>query len=165
MTEAQKKAQQKSDKSNTRQVVLKLNVTSDADILAKLDSVDNRQGYIKSLIREQMRKDEQMTIDTIRMLIQPIARKYKIRRISLFGSFARGEEDRLSDVDLLIEGGDFRGLLEFSDMKDRFSEALGRNVDLVMAEAMQKDQSRSGKRFRENVEKDKIVVYEQYENI
>ena len=161
MTEAQKKAQQKYDKSNTRQVVLKLNVTSDADILAKLDSVENRQGYIKSLIREQMRKDEQMTIDTIRMLIQPIARKYKIRRISLFGSFARGEEDRLSDVDLLIEGGDFRGLLEFSDMKDRFSEALGRNVDLVMAEAMQKDQSRSGKRFRENVEKDKIVVYEQ----
>ena len=161
MTEAQKKAQQKYDKSNTRQVVLKLNVTSDADILAKLDSVENRQGYIKSLIREQMRKDEQMTIDTIRMLIQPIARKHKIRRISLFGSFARGEENRLSDVDLLIEGGDFRGLLEFSDMKDRFSEALGRNVDLVMAEAMQKDQSRSGKRFRENVEKDKIVVYEQ----
>lgn len=39
------------DKQNTRQIRLKLNLKTDADILEKLSEVDNKQGYIKSLIR------------------------------------------------------------------------------------------------------------------
>ena len=53
-TEAQKRAQKKYDEANRdkfRIVNLKLNRASDADIIDKLESVDNIQGYIKSLIR------------------------------------------------------------------------------------------------------------------
>lgn len=39
------------DASNTRSVKMKLNNRTDADIIAHLDSLDNVQGYIKSLIR------------------------------------------------------------------------------------------------------------------
>lgn len=46
------KAQEKYDKANTVQVRLKLNKKTDADIIEKLDSVDNKQGYIKTLIRK-----------------------------------------------------------------------------------------------------------------
>ena len=47
VTKSQLKAQYKYDKDNTKQIVLKLNLTSDADILAMLDSQPNKQGYIK----------------------------------------------------------------------------------------------------------------------
>lgn len=53
-TKAQLKAQAKYDKANTKQVMLKLNRTTDADILAKLAEVDNVQGYIKQLIRRDI---------------------------------------------------------------------------------------------------------------
>lgn len=44
------------DANNTRQIRLKLNTKTDADILRRLDSVDNKQGYIKELIRRDMAK-------------------------------------------------------------------------------------------------------------
>jgi hypothetical protein len=53
-TEAQLKASRKYDQQNTRLIQLKLNKKTDADILEKLDSVENRQGYIKHLIRKDM---------------------------------------------------------------------------------------------------------------
>lgn len=39
------------DAAHTRQIVLKLNRRTDADILRKLDEQPNKQGYIKQLIR------------------------------------------------------------------------------------------------------------------
>ena len=56
-TEAQKRAKNKYDSKNTKQVMLKLNKKTDADILGKLDAVGNRQGYIKELIRKDIAED------------------------------------------------------------------------------------------------------------
>ena len=56
-TDAQKRAVMKYDATNTRQIKLKLNEKTDADILAHLDSLDNVQGYIKRLIREDMERN------------------------------------------------------------------------------------------------------------
>lgn len=42
------------DKKHTKGVYLKLNKETDKDILKKLNEVDNKQGYIKSLIRKDM---------------------------------------------------------------------------------------------------------------
>jgi hypothetical protein len=53
-SEAQKKAVEKYDKANTVQIKFKFNVNTDADILEKLNSVENKQGYIKELIRADM---------------------------------------------------------------------------------------------------------------
>lgn len=39
------------DAEHTRQVILKLNRRTDADILRKLDEQPNKQGYIKQLVR------------------------------------------------------------------------------------------------------------------
>ena len=50
-TEAQRRAKEKYDAKNTVQVKLKLNSKTDADIIEKLESVDNKQGFIKELIR------------------------------------------------------------------------------------------------------------------
>ena len=51
LTEAQKRAIAKYDKANTRQIHLKLNIRTDADVIKALDDAESKQGYIKGLIR------------------------------------------------------------------------------------------------------------------
>lgn len=55
-SEAQKQASARYDAANTRQIKLKLNTKTDADILGFLDRLENIQGYIKGLIRQDMKK-------------------------------------------------------------------------------------------------------------
>ena len=55
-SEARKRANAKYDAAHTVQVKLKLNTTTDADVIGKLDQVDSKQGYIKELIREDMKR-------------------------------------------------------------------------------------------------------------
>ena len=45
----------KYDKENTKRVFIKLNKNTDKDILDYLESVQNKQGYIKELIRKDMK--------------------------------------------------------------------------------------------------------------
>ena len=53
-TEAMKQAIKRYDGKNTKQLMLKLNVKTDADVLKKLEEVGNKQGYIKELIRRDL---------------------------------------------------------------------------------------------------------------
>lgn len=46
------------DEHNTVQIKLKLNKATDADILARLEEVASKQGYIKELIRKDIKKEE-----------------------------------------------------------------------------------------------------------
>lgn len=55
-TQAQRDACARYDKTHTRGLYLKLNNITDADIIDKLDSIDNKQGYIKNLIRNDIKK-------------------------------------------------------------------------------------------------------------
>jgi len=60
-----------------------------------------------------------------------------VRRIALFGSFARAEPQADSDVDLLVEflpgGKTFDRFMHLADLLERL---LGRRVDLVTVEAL-----------------------------
>ena len=59
-SKAQLRAQAKYDKDNTVQVKLKLNKKTDKDIIIRLAAADNVQGYIKELIRADIRADNQI---------------------------------------------------------------------------------------------------------
>ncbi len=62
--------------------------------------------------------------------------KLGVKSVSIFGSFARGEERLDSDVDILVE---FRGRATFDrymDTKFYLEELLGRKVDLVTPKAI-----------------------------
>ncbi len=161
VTEAKKRANSKYDKVHTQSVILKLNKQTDADVLAMLDSKDNRQGYIKELIRNDMRNSgDTLTNEAITYLVRPVAKKYGIDRIYLFGSYARGEATKKSDVDLLIDGGSIESLFDLIRLENAFESALGKNVDVVQKSTIQNDNSRSGRRFRDHFERDKVLVYE-----
>ena len=53
-TQAVRDAQNRYNRKNVRQVILKLNRKTDDDILGWLDEQANKQGYIKDLIRADM---------------------------------------------------------------------------------------------------------------
>lgn len=55
VSESQKESNKKYDKNNTKQIKLKLNLKTDKDVLDKLNSVGNKQGYIKKLIRNDIK--------------------------------------------------------------------------------------------------------------
>lgn len=59
ISEAQKRASEKYDLTHTKQIKLKLNLETDKDILERLDEVDNKQGYIKGLIRDDIKKGQE----------------------------------------------------------------------------------------------------------
>ena len=50
------------------------------------------------------------TIDEIKNIVTPIAEKYQIAQVYLFGSFARGDFDEQSDIDIRIEKGNLKGM-------------------------------------------------------
>ena len=56
MTEKKLTPQQKYDSFHTKRYNIKLNLETDADIIARLKSVESMQGYIKRLIREDIAK-------------------------------------------------------------------------------------------------------------
>lgn len=159
VTQAQLKAQAKYDKKNTQQIALKLNVKHDADILAKLQNVANKQGYIKDLVRKDMR-DQMHTksLDSIKFLLLPVVHRYGIKSVSVFGSYARKEAKPTSDVDLLIDGGNYKGLVEYMNMIDEMRSVLGRNVDVVTQASLDRSRTKADLLFKNNVEKERVVL-------
>ena len=58
-SEAKARANARYNAANTRQVALRLNTRTDADVLERLDSLkgESKMGYIKRLIREDMERE------------------------------------------------------------------------------------------------------------
>ena len=160
-TEAQRKASAKYDKEHTKSMLFKFNTTNDADILAKLDAVGNKQGYIKSLIREDISgHGSVLSTDAIRLMILPVAQKYGITKATLFGSYARGEATEGSDIDILIECDSIRNMKDYLALEEGLRSAIGKKVDLVMADALRSENTRAARRLIEHIEKDQVIVYE-----
>ena len=76
----------------------------------------------------------------LRDLKPELERRFGVRRIGVFGSVARGEEDAGSDVDVLVELEEPIGW-ELVDLQDRLEEVLGRRVDLVTVGALRDEVS------------------------
>jgi predicted nucleotidyltransferase len=66
-------------------------------------------------------------------------KEFGVRSMALFGSFARGEAKRTSDIDILVEFDRPVGLFEFARLKLYLEEMLGRKVDLVTPEALRNE--------------------------
>lgn len=68
--------------------------------------------------------------DTRRKIIS-ILRKNGIVKAGIFGSYARGEAKKNSDIDILIKYKGKKSLLDMSGLKIELEEKLGKKVDLV----------------------------------
>lgn len=61
---------------------------------------------------------------------------YRVSRLGIFGSFARGEAKESSDIDILVEFSDSVDIFHFIRLQYHLTEILGRRVDLVTPDAL-----------------------------
>lgn len=78
------------------------------------------------------------------------AKKYEIKKLFLFGSRARGDFQRASDIDLAVQGGD---ITQFALDVDEFTSTLLK-YDIVDLDSI------SQKDFFLSIEKEGILLYE-----
>ncbi|MCM1096755.1 MAG: nucleotidyltransferase domain-containing protein [Ruminococcus flavefaciens] len=70
------------------------------------------------------------TIKDIENLVKPIAQKYKVKEIYLFGSYARGEANEGSDLDFLVYGGENFKLTMIFSLAEELRKVLKKDVDV-----------------------------------
>ena len=66
-------------------------------------------------------------------------KKFGVSSLSIFGSVARDEARKNSDIDILVDFEKPIGLFEFARLQMYLEETLGRKVDLVTPEALRKE--------------------------
>ncbi|NTU59673.1 MAG: hypothetical protein HGA98_01290 [Deltaproteobacteria bacterium] len=97
-------------------------------------------------------------LDELREKILPLLLPCGVRRVALFGSFARGEETEDSDVDILVDlkgpGERPRLGLKWFALEGELSRRLGRDVELVTERSL-------SRYVRPYVEKDMVTLYEE----
>lgn len=69
--------------------------------------------------------------DNLKNDILSIIRKYKINKASIFGSYARGEANNQSDIDILIESDNISSLMELARIKRELEDKLNLDVDIL----------------------------------
>lgn len=102
------------------------------------------------------------TIEEITRRVTPVAKKYKLAAVYLFGSYARGEATAESDVDLLVDttGAGLDTLLKLGGLYSDLEDALEISIDLVTVDAMEQPTTRrSTLHFREAVKQERKMIY------
>lgn len=73
---------------------------------------------------------------SLKGVLPELEESYSVKTLGVFGSYARGETRRRSDLDLLVEFSRAPTMFEFVRLQQHLSELLGIKVDLVMKSAL-----------------------------
>lgn len=94
-----------------------------------------------------------MTTLAIKKKIIPILKRQGVLKAAIFGSFARGEETKNSDLDLLVRMPKNKTFLDMAGLKVELEDKLGRDVDLVEYDTIRP-------LIKDQVLRDKKEIYE-----
>ena len=93
------------------------------------------------------------SLEHIARQIKPLAEKYRVQEIYLFGSYARGEADENSDLDFLVYGGEkFKRTMIFA-LAEELRELLKKKVDVFEIHELNQESD-----FYKTVMKEKVLV-------
>ena len=93
------------------------------------------------------------SIDEMRQIVQPIAAKYGVERIFLFGSRAKGSNTLNSDIDFRLDKGAVTGAFTLCRLYSELSEAFQAKVDLLTTGSL--DES-----FLREIKEDEVLIYD-----
>lgn len=96
------------------------------------------------------------TLDEIREIAVPIAKRHQLRQLSLFGSYARGEATAQSDLDFRADVPDGFGMFQMSALQDDLENAFHKQIDVVTPGML--DDSLSAD-LALNVLEDEVILY------
>lgn len=92
------------------------------------------------------------SLKEIRQIVTPIAEKYKVQSVRLFGSYARNEAGPKSDLDFVIERGELKSLLQIGGFQEDLAEAFRKKIDIVAADSLSDD-------FKKRIQSYEVSVY------
>ncbi len=102
------------------------------------------------------------TVEEIIKRITPVAIKYQLPAVYLFGSYARGTATETSDIDLLVDttGTSVKSLFALGALYCDMEDALGKPIDLITVSALEQNpQMQSDINFRNTVWKERVELY------
>ena len=95
------------------------------------------------------------TINDIKKLLGEILRQTDVERAILFGSYAKNNQTKTSDIDILIDSkGKIKGL-KFYALIDIIKETFDKDVDVI-----EKAEVDEGSEIEREIEQTGVVVYE-----
>lgn len=97
--------------------------------------------------------DTVFTLENIITMVKPIAEKYQVQQIYLFGSYARGEADINSDLDFLVYGGENFKLTKIFALAEELREVLNKKVDVFEIHEINTDSD-----FYNTIMKERLLV-------
>lgn len=107
------------------------------------------------------------TIEEIKELIYNTLKKYGIEKAYIFGSYARGESNQQSDVDIMIKKGNLKTLLQLSALAYEIEQILQKQIDIVIEETYTDDINYDSETiklakniFYNEVKKERLNIYE-----
>jgi predicted nucleotidyltransferase len=93
------------------------------------------------------------SVDELRSIVAPVAERYGVDKVYLFGSAARGDHGEKSDYDFCIELGRIRDLFALSEFFQDLRDAVGYEIDLVDMKAAKPD-------LLGNILSEGVILYE-----
>lgn len=95
------------------------------------------------------------SVEEITERVRPVAEKFGLGGVYLFGSYARGDATEESDVDILVDTAGVRGMYIIEELHEGFSKALEKEVDIVPLDMLPEDRNTpSFERFIREIELD-----------
>jgi len=91
-------------------------------------------------------------IRELKKIISPVLKRNDVKKLSVFGSVARGEDKIGSDIDLLVKFNGQKGLASLIGLKIELENKLNRKVDINTYNSV-------SPLLKERIEKDEIIVY------
>ena len=99
-------------------------------------------------------REKPYTIAELQSLIHPVAERYGVARVLLFGSYARGDAELGSDIDLRIDNGAIKDYFELSGFHQELEDALSGTVDVLTTGSLEE-------KFLSRIAKEEVLLYEQ----
>lgn len=92
------------------------------------------------------------SLDEIKSLVAPIAESYGVEALYLFGSYAKGTATPKSDLDIRVEKGEVKSLLQLSGLRIALAEVLKKPLDLMTTQSLSDS-------FLNTIRSDEVVLY------
>ena len=102
------------------------------------------------------------TIEQLKDRIAPVALKYGLPAVYVFGSYAKGEATEDSDIDILVDktGTALIGMLAMGGLYNDLCEAIGKPIDLVTTGALEQESTLERTPwFVENLNRERVKIY------
>ena len=92
------------------------------------------------------------TLDEIKAIAYPIAQRYGIAALYLFGSYARGEATPQSDIDFRVDRGNLVDLLELGGLFSELEDSFQKNLDVLTTQML-------SPAFLNSIRAEEVLIY------